>query len=267
VDQDRGTFARPATLGRRPVSRSPAVAKANADANANADRPHGVESVASATLAGQLLESPEDEKPATDTAVAARTAARDRAPASTRFDLDRQPVTLMGAANRSDARHGGNRATGLPADGNPNWHVDNVRFVQRVARAIQLGHERGGDVQLRLSPPELGRMQLEVAFKDGVLTAHLETETMAAKNLVLENLHLLRDRLAQQDIKIERFLVDVMEQSSGDAAGQLARDAQERGPENQSRWHGTTARNQKEVQPHVQRARRMVDDTQLNVII
>ena len=37
------------------------------------------------------------------------------------------------------------------------------------------------------------------------MTARAETETTAAKNLLLDNLPALRERLAQQDIKIQQF--------------------------------------------------------------
>lgn len=90
--------------------------------------------------------------------------------------------------------------------------VDRVRFVQRVARAFQHIGEEGGQIRLRLSPPSLGSLQIEVALRGGELTARLQTETAAAKNLLLDNLPLLRERLAQQDIKVTRFDVDLLGQ-------------------------------------------------------
>ena len=81
--------------------------------------------------------------------------------------------------------------------GEPNGEqVDRVRFVQRVARAFETLGNRGGTLRLRLHPPELGSLQLEISVRNGAMTARLETETSTARNLLLDNLPALRDRLA-----------------------------------------------------------------------
>jgi flagellar hook-length control protein FliK len=87
--------------------------------------------------------------------------------------------------------------------------VDRVRLVQRVARAFHSVGDEGGEVQLRLRPPELGSLRMEIAVRDGVMTAQLETETAAARNILLDNLPQLRERLAEQNVKVERFDVNV----------------------------------------------------------
>src|SRR5262249_46552827 len=51
--------------------------------------------------------------------------------------------------------------------------------------------------------------------RNGALSAKLEAETAAAKTAILENLPALRERLTAQEIKIERFDVDLMQQSDG----------------------------------------------------
>jgi len=84
-----------------------------------------------------------------------------------------------------------------------------VRFVQRVARAFEALGESNGSVRLRLKPPELGGLRLEVSVRNGMMTAHIETETSAARTLLLDNLPALRERLAQQDIKVDSFDVDL----------------------------------------------------------
>jgi flagellar hook-length control protein FliK len=90
------------------------------------------------------------------------------------------------------------------------------RFVHRVAHAVQAAFDRGGPIRLRLSPPELGAVRLVVSLRDGTLSARLEAETAAARNVLLDHLPLLRDRLAQQQIKIERFEVDLLHQPAAD---------------------------------------------------
>ncbi len=96
--------------------------------------------------------------------------------------------------------------------------VDTARFVGRVTRAFHFAQERGGTLQRRLSPPERGSLKLELSVKEGVLNASLEAETPAARRLLLDNLPALRERLAEQNVRVERFDVDVRREGQ-DARG------------------------------------------------
>lgn len=96
--------------------------------------------------------------------------------------------------------------------------VDAARFVSRVSRAFEAAQDRGGGpIQIRLSPPELGSLSVRLEVKDGVLTASLETETQAARNVLLDNLPALRERLAEQQIRVEQFDVDVRDDGRSQA--------------------------------------------------
>jgi flagellar hook-length control protein FliK len=95
------------------------------------------------------------------------------------------------------------------APASPTSGVDRARFLHRVSGALRLASQRDGHVHVRLSPPELGSLQLELSVKGGQLTASVETETAAARTTLLDNLPVLRQRLAEQGIQIERFDVDV----------------------------------------------------------
>jgi flagellar hook-length control protein FliK len=96
--------------------------------------------------------------------------------------------------------------------------IDPARFVSRVSKALQTAHERGGSLQLRLAPPELGAVKLQISVKDGVMNASLQTESATARHALLEHLPALRDRLAEQNIRIERFDVDVQQENTGSQA-------------------------------------------------
>src|SRR5262249_30263876 len=116
--------------------------------------------------------------------------------------------------------------------------VDQVRFVQRVARAFRLADEQGGEIRLRLSPPELGALKVEVAIRNGVMTARLEAETTTARSLLVDNLPNLRARLADQNIKIERFDVDLKQDGRGDGSANLPSDFN---GSRQNGWRGQAA--------------------------
>lgn len=96
--------------------------------------------------------------------------------------------------------------------------IDPARFVSRVAKAFQTAHDRGSTLQIRLSPPELGSLRLEMTVKDGVLSANLQTENANARRLLLDHLPALRDRLAEQNIRVDRFDVDVRRDGTGGQA-------------------------------------------------
>jgi len=94
-----------------------------------------------------------------------------------------------------------------------------ARLLQRVARAFDAARQRGGPLRLRLSPPELGSVQLEVKVEQGVMTARIEAETPQAQHLLANNLATLRERLAEQGIRVEQFDVDLMQRHDQDGGG------------------------------------------------
>src|SRR5262249_48349440 len=99
----------------------------------------------------------------------------------------------------STAAHNANLATGRTAS-SPSAETnlsqaDRVRFVQRVEQAFQDLNSQGGSVRLRLSPPDLGSLRIEIKVTRGEMTARVEADTPSARNLLLDNLPALRDRL------------------------------------------------------------------------
>jgi len=143
-----------------------------------------------------------------------------------------------------------------------------ARFVQRVARAFQAVGGDGGSVRLRLRPPELGSLRLELSVRNGAMAARLEVETAAARNALLDNLPALRDRLAQQDVKIERFDVDLADERSGGSPRQPGDHPQ---PGRHSAWDGPPPEDRPKVAAESVAApasmARTSDGSQLNVVI
>ena len=97
---------------------------------------------------------------------------------------------------------------------NSSEQVHQQRFLQRVSKAFQVAHERGGPIRLRLHPPELGSLRLEVKVEGNVMVARVEAESTTARTLLLDSLPVLRDRLAQQEIRVDQFDVDLLDQQS-----------------------------------------------------
>ncbi len=118
---------------------------------------------------------------------------------------------------------GAGSSTAPTADTNAS-QVDRVRFVQRVEQVFQDLNGQGGSIRLRLSPPELGSLHIEISVSKGELNARVQADTPAARNILLDNLPALRERLAQHDIKVQSFDVDLMDRSNSGMSNQSSQN-------------------------------------------
>jgi len=96
--------------------------------------------------------------------------------------------------------------------------AERSRFVHRVAGALQAAGA-GEPILLRLHPPELGALRVEVILREGSLAARLEAETSSARSLLLDHVGSLRERLADQGIRMDRFDVELSQRRSDDTGG------------------------------------------------
>lgn len=155
---------------------------------------------------------------------------------------------------------------GAPAQGGaPLSDAQQARLLQRVSRAFRAAEEGGGEVRIRLSPPELGSMKLELSLQSGVLQAKLEVETQQAQAVLLDNLAALRERLAEQGIRVEKFDVNLQQREGG------GQQPQQQSPESRQspRWTPDRARSGEEKPPTESRAapRTLADPARLNIIV
>lgn len=171
---------------------------------AKADRPHKSQAANKAEPIVEVAnETPEASEPTVETSTAATPTS---APAKLTSEANLSAIRAIGS---TDASVSNSSVPGSESSSSEMSTVDRSRFVQRVGGAIRSAQQRDGQIQLRLSPPELGSLKIEIAVKDGVITARLETDNPAARTLILDNLPALRERLAEQQIRIEKFDVDV----------------------------------------------------------
>ena len=78
------------------------------------------------------------------------------------------------------------------------------RIVDRMVWMVQAGQQTS---RIQISPPELGRLDLEIVIKQGHLQAHIHAENPAVKELIEANLQQLRQQLNQMGFVVERFEV------------------------------------------------------------
>jgi flagellar hook-length control protein FliK len=179
--------------GKRPANPSSPIAAAAADTSTAVAKGDGVPQDATAAEPAAHVESSKAETSPTPSTHATATGSTLSAPASRLHDhlVPRSTRKAGEAANLNQA--------------------DQNRFVQRVARAFDAAKNRDGEIRLRLSPPELGSLRLEVRMQQGGVVARLEAETLAARTLLIDNLPALRERLAEQGVHIEQFDVDLLD--------------------------------------------------------
>lgn len=120
-------------------------------------------------------------------------------------------------------------AAGAASD--PAAGFQQARFIQRVTKAFQIAEQRGEPIRLRLHPPELGSLRLEVKLEGNLMVARIEAETQSARMLLIDHLPLLRDRLAEHEIHIQQFDVDLLDQRSDNADERQEKEKSERSSE------------------------------------
>jgi len=115
------------------------------------------------------------------------------------------------------------------------------KLVQRVMRGIEQLANGGGQVRLRLHPPELGALQMSLRMEGGQVFAKLEVENTTARDALLNNVQTLKDRMADQGMKVASFEVTVSTDSAGSGLGSSGSQS-DGGTGNQSRWENSSSR-------------------------
>lgn len=77
------------------------------------------------------------------------------------------------------------------------------------------GTEKVTTTRIQLTPKHLGEVEIELVMKDNQLTAKIVVEQMETKQWLEQKLSELANSLADQDIEVEQFQVDVSGQQSG----------------------------------------------------
>lgn len=80
--------------------------------------------------------------------------------------------------------------------------------AQLAAKGVALlANQRGGAITMRLEPPALGQLRIELNINQGAVTADFTAATPEARTLLEANLGMLRERLESQGLSVERISV------------------------------------------------------------
>lgn len=113
---------------------------------------------------------------------------------------------LTGSPDVKQAPHGAPDAVHQKSD---VAAVDRTQLLEHVSRGIQVSYQNGQEVRIRLSPPELGSLQIDVSVKDGTLSARLEVQNNRTQQILSDHLPQLKEALAQQGLAVDRIDVSV----------------------------------------------------------
>jgi flagellar hook-length control protein FliK len=103
--------------------------------------------------------------------------------------------------------------------------VTRAEFANRLADSVHVAAQNGRTLRIRLHPPELGALQIEVSLRDGVVTARLEVQTAGAQQTILDSMSHLRDALAQHGTGVERIDVQLAPAVQDDGQAGLRDDS------------------------------------------
>lgn len=186
-------------------------------------------------VSGQTVSNPtSDVQPVTLETVASKISSIDEQSSRTRMT----ETNTLAAENRPSVSEGKAEVV------RPVLDTSKSEVPQRLASFIQQAAEQGKALKIRLHPPELGTMQIEVNRLNGQVTAKIEVESAAARAVIFEQLGLLKDSLTQQGIKVDQLQVEINEQlanesgnsfSSESGSSDMAQDQQ-----HQREQYGTT---------------------------
>lgn len=118
--------------------------------------------------------------------------------------------------NSADISVGHTSSTGAVGSSKPTV----APVLDQVTSGVLASHRGGHEVRLRLNPPELGALLIDVAVKDGVLTARLETTQAGTQQLLSDNLAQLREALTQQGLVVEKIDVSLGDSRMDNSRGE-----------------------------------------------
>lgn len=99
----------------------------------------------------------------------------------------------------------------LPHKNTPEqYEVLKDKIVNTVEDSIKFMVAEGENrVSIKLHPPELGKVQVELVMKDNQVNARINTENVAVKEVILTNLDQLKSNIENAGISVNKFDVEV----------------------------------------------------------
>lgn len=139
----------------------------------------------------------------------------------TAFIATTAPVDVAGTGAQTftavDSTGTATAASAQPGQAAPIQDADNTELnTARIARGLQNAvQQKGGAVTLRLTPPQMGTVRIQLQIHNGTVNAQFHAETESTRTLLNQQMSHLRTALEQQGLSVERLGVQTMQNTSG----------------------------------------------------
>jgi flagellar hook-length control protein FliK len=117
-----------------------------------------------------------------------------------------------GTASRTAERSAPNKNSESAERGDSARRADFARLVRSLK--VQAGAKSSSAV-IRLDPPELGRVRINVRMEENALSVRVEAATAKGRELLQSRIRELVDSLAEHNIRVDRLEVVAAEDGSG----------------------------------------------------
>lgn len=102
--------------------------------------------------------------------------------------------------------------------------VHSYEVIKQVVEQVRMHMSQDStSLEMQLYPEHLGKIQINVVSRDGIMTARIVAENEAAKQAIENGLTNLKDALQQQDLKVEA--IEVMVSTTGFERGNEGQDS------------------------------------------
>lgn len=93
-------------------------------------------------------------------------------------------------------------------------NVSGSDIIKQIVEQVRLNmNQNNTSMELQLTPEHLGKVQINVASKEGIMTARIVVETEAAKQAIESGLTSLKENMEQQNLKVDA--IEVMVSTTG----------------------------------------------------
>jgi hypothetical protein len=163
-------------------------------------------------------------------------------------------IAIQGAAaiTGNGVNLGGEQNAHLPQQAN----IDDERFTGRIVRGLTtMINQRGGAMTMRLDPPELGQLRVQMTISRGIVAAQFTASTAQAHALLDKNMATLRLALESQGLTVDRLSVHSTQSGSSQHHAMNDHASDKHNHQRQDAGHGQSRGRRDDAHEHESRGR------------
>lgn len=127
------------------------------------------------------------------------------------IQVQAKPAAQVASGSLSVSNSGEGQALNMPtSSADPLKDPAHARILRGLTATI---NQRGGSLTMRLDPPELGQLRIQMSIVRGIVTANFQVQTTQAQALLERSLATLKTALQGQGLTVERLTVQTTPQT------------------------------------------------------